>query len=173
MRYLGLVPVLALTIGALQPLPAAAQQAGTPMGDLMDLNRFATRGFMNQWAATRPAAMSGLSQPSRRWIKAEVQRQAEAPRQPSQVARAIDEALGRDIHVMAKSERVREKDVAGAILLKVMFDAKAALAREARRVDMVAAPGERPWEERIGQADLNLGEAVSMQSEISLALAKD
>ena len=170
MRYLA-ASALALCLAA---SPAAAQHSSggsTPMGDLMNLNQFATRGFMNQWAATRPAARSGLSRASRTFIKAEVQRQAESPRPVSEVAASIDEVLGKDIHRVARSERADPKDVSGAILLKVLVDTHNALAREARRVPDASGP--RPWDERIAEADLNVREAIAMQSELSVAMVRD
>jgi hypothetical protein len=169
MRYFGLASVM--TLAVLAPLPAAAQQAGTPMGDIQDLNRFATRGFMNQWSATRPAALSGLSQASRRWIKAEVQRQAETPRPVSAVAADIDTVLARDIRMMARSDRVKPRDVSGAILLKVLVDTHNALIREAKRAP--DASGERSWEDRITESDLNVREAMAMHSEVAVALVRD
>ena len=171
MRYFGLVSVLALSIAA--PSIAAAQQAGTPMGDLMDLNRFATRGFMNQWSATRPTAFAGMSPETRTWMKQQVQIQAETPRPPEEVAAAIDETLGEAIRQASKAERARPEDVSHAILLKIMDDTKSALAREARRVKDVPEPGAPSWEARIAQADANRKAAMKLQSGTSLAMARD
>ena len=127
------------------------------------------------WAesATRPAALSGLSQASRRWIKAEVQRQAETPRRPVEVAVTLDEVLARDIRLMARSERIPPEEISGAVLLKIMQDTRNALTREARRAGGVAQPGQKPWGQRIAEADTNLRESVELTSSVSLALARD
>ena len=169
MRHALLVCSLA---AILSPSLAAAQNAGTPMGDAMDLNRFATRGTMNQWSATRPAALSGLSQASRRWIKAEVQRQAETPRSVAEVAADIDTVLGKDIRTYARSERAKPTDISGAILLKILVDTHNALVREANR-NPAGLPGERPWEERIVESDANVQAAMALQSDKALALVRD
>ena len=178
MRLSRRISVLAFSAMALSPTLAAAQHSsgeGTPMGDLLDLNRFATRGVWNQWAATRPAALSGLSKPSRDWIKAEVQRQAVSPRRPIQVAIDIDRVLGKDIRLLAKSERANPEDISGAVLLKIMSDTKSALVREARRAAKAPAPAgaDQQWETRIAQADANLKESIELGSPVSLALARD
>jgi hypothetical protein len=173
MRYLGLV-LAGLTVAL--AAPAAAQHSaggGTPMGDLMDLNQFATRGFMNQWSATRPTHLSGMSPSAEAWLDAQVQIQAETPRSPQEVAAAIDATLGEAIDEAAKAEGVRPRDVSRALVLKVMLDTKSALAREARRVGGVAAPGAPSWEERLAQADANRRAALALQSTTSLALATD
>ena len=168
---LALVSALIVTLGA--PTIAAAQQAGTPMGDIQDLNRFATRGFMNQWAATRPAALSGLSQQSRRWMKQQVQLQAETPASPRQLDATIDAMMGRDIHILAKSERADPDEVRGAVLLRILVDTHNALKREAKR-NPAGEPGQRPWEERVLEADLNIREAIAMQeSETAVAMVRD
>lgn len=161
---------LIITLGA--PSLAAAQQAGTPMGDIQDLNRFATRGFMNQWAATRPAALSGLSQQSRRWIKQQVQLQAETPATPDQLDVTIDAMIGRDISILAKSERSEPEAVRGAVLLKILVDTHNAVKREAKRNPQVA-PGERPWEERIAEADLYVREVLGKGDETAVAMVRD
>lgn len=176
MRYIGLVSALALSVAALLPSQAAAQHTaggGSVMGDLQDLNRFATRGFMNQWSATRPTALSGMSPETKEWMKAQVQAQAEAPRPPEEVAAAIEETLGVAIRQAAKAERAKPEDVSRAILLKIMDDTRSALAREARRVKNVPEPGAPSWEARIAQADANRRAAMKLQSGTSLALARD
>ena len=154
------------------PTVAAAQQAGTPMGDIQDLNRFATRGFMNQWAATRPAALSGLSQQSRRWMKQQVQLQAEDPRSPDQLDVTIDAMIGKDIDILARSERSKPEEVRGAVLLKILVDTHNALKREAKS-NPQPLPGERPWEERILEADLNVREVLANGSERAVAMVRD
>lgn len=166
------VLVSALVAGLATPTLAAAQQAGTPMGDLQDLNRFATRGFMNQWAATRPAALSGLSQESRRWMKQQVQLQAEDPESVDQLDVTIDAMIGKDIRTLAKSERSEPEAVRGAVLLKILVDTHNALKREAKRNPQVA-PGERSWEERIAEADLNVREVLGQGNEPAVAMARD
>lgn len=167
---LALVSSLIVALGA--PSVAAAQQAGTPMGDIQDLNRFATRGFMNQWAATRPAALSGLSQQSRRWMKQQVQLQAEDPESVTQLDATIDAMMGRDIRILAKSERAEPEAVRGAVLLKILVDTHNALKREAKRNPQVLA-GERPWDERIAEADLNVREALGQENETAVAMVRD
>lgn len=167
-----------MLVMVLLALPSAAMAqgrtagGGTPMGDLLDLNRFATRGFMNQWAATRPAALSGLSRASRTFIKAEVQRQAESPRPVSAVAATIEDVMARDIRIIAKSDRIDPADIKGAVLLKILVDTHSALEREAKRNPAVA-PGQRPWEERILEADLNVREALAAENERAIAMVRD
>lgn len=163
--------VLALS-AAILPSTAMAQQAGTPMGDLQDLNRFATRGFMNQWAATRPAAMSGLSQVTRRWIKEQVQEQAEKPRSVAELQAAIQEVAGKDIKAMAKSERAKPEDISGGILLKILVDTHNALIREAGR-NPAGEPGQRSWEERIAESDENVQTAMALESNKAIELVRD
>lgn len=173
MRYFGPASLVALSLVALQPSSAAAQQAGTPMGDLMDLNRFATRGVWNQWMATRPTHLSGMSPAATEWLKEQVQLQAEAPRPVPDVAAAVDETLGDAIREAAKNEGVRPDDVSQAIVLRIMLDTKSALAREARRVKGVAEPGKPSWDERIARADADRKAAMELQSTASMALASD
>ena len=172
MRRLALVIVLALapTAGWAQGRSAGGS---TPIGDLMNLNQFATRGFMNQWSATRPAALSGLSRTSRRWIKTEVQRQAVNPRPPVQIALDIDRVLERDIRIISKSERINGEDISGALLLKVLMDTRNALAREANRAHGVPEEGFPPWEARVEQAETYLRNTIEMQSSVSVAMARD
>ncbi len=167
---MALVSALIVALGA--PTVAAAQQAGTPMGDIQDLNRFATRGFMNQWAATRPAALSGLSQQSRRWMKQQVQLQAETPATVTQLDATVDAMMGRDIRILAKSERAEPEAVRGAVLLKILVDTHNALKREAKR-NPQGEPGQRPWDERIAEADLNVREALGMENETAIAMVRD
>jgi hypothetical protein len=172
MRFVGLIFAAAVVL----PSTALAQHTsggGTPMGDLQDLNRFATRGFMNQWSATRPASLSGFSPETTAWLKDQVQIQAESPRPVEVVAAAIDAELGDAIRQAAKQEKTKPQDVSRAILLKVMLDTKSALAREARRVKGVPEPGALSWEARIARADDDRRAAMKMQSGTSLALATD
>jgi hypothetical protein len=170
MRLLALIFLTALALPSAALAQGRSAGGGTPIGDLMDLNRFATRGVMNQWSATRPTALSGLSQASRRWIKTQVQLQAIAPRTPLDVMLDIDKVIGEDVRRVAKDERVHPDDVAGAVLLKIMSDTRNALAREARKAPVEEA---QAWQGRISRADVNLRESVEMQSSISLALARD
>lgn len=168
---LGIAVVLGLVAS-----PAAAQHTsadGTPTSQLLDLNQFITRGIWNQWSATRPWALAGLSKPSRQWIKAEVQRQAVNPRPPVQIALDIDRVLERDIRIMAKSDRINPNDISGAILLKILMDTRNALAREANRAQGVPEEGFPPWEERVAQADAYLRGATELQSSVSVAMARD
>lgn len=174
MRYLSLVVVAAASLAA--PSIAAAQHSSsdsTPMGDLMYLNQFATRGFMNQWSATRPTRLSGMSPSAEAWLKAQVQQQAEAPRAPEVVAVAVNETLGDAIREASKHERVKPDDVSRALVLKIMRDTKIALMREAHRVRGVPEPGAHSWEVRIAQADANRRAAMALQSTTSMALAMD
>ena len=173
MRYTALAAAMVVAIGA--PSVAAAQHSagtGSPMSDLLALDQFITRGIWNQWAATRPAALAGLPRPSRTVIKNLVQCQAEVPLSVVDLAVTVDTLMGEDIRRMAKSERADPEDISGAVLLKVLVDTRNALAREAKR-NPVVAPGERPWEERIAEAELNVREAIAMQSETALAMARD
>ena len=173
MRHLALITAGLMLAAA---SPAAAQHtsgAGTPMGDLMDLNRFVTRGFMNQWAATRPAALAGLTRDSRRWIRDEVHRQATAPRDPVEVALDIDRVMGEDLDRMARGERAEPEQIASAVLLKIMADTKNALAREARRADGAPQPGQPAWDVRIAQAEANLETTVELASSLSVSMARD
>jgi hypothetical protein len=147
--------------------------SGSPMGDLQDLNRFATRGYMNQWMATRPARLSNLSYAGKRWLKAEIARQAEAPRSPAEVAVDIDANMARDIKELARTENQRPADISRALVMKVMLDAKTALALAAWRAHRIDEPGKPSWNDRLAQADANRREAMKMQSDASLMLAMD
>lgn len=167
MRRLALVIAIALA-----PSVAVAQHSGSPMGDIQDLNRFATRGTMNQWAATRPAALSGLSQSARRWLKTAVQQQAEAPKPVAELEAAIDTNIGRDIRSMAKSERIDPDDIKGGLLLKVLVDTHNALVREAEK-GLPDPSNPRPWEDRIAESDANVQTAMAQQSNKALELVRD
>jgi hypothetical protein len=148
--------------------PAAAESGGSPFEDVMKLNQLATRGPLTQWAATVPTQSGRLSGPARQWIKAEVQRQAESPRSVTEVALAVDEALGAEIARMAKDERAHPEDVGGALILKVFQDTKIALmlaARKAPRKDRDA------WQARIDQAEANRREAFAMLTQGGVELA--
>jgi len=172
MRLSGLIFVAALTL----PSAALAQHTsggGTPMGDLQDLNRFATRGMMNQWSATRPAGLSGFSPEATAWLKEQVQIQAETPRPVEAVAAAVDAELGDAIREAARHEKAKAEDVSRAIVLKIMLDTRSALAREARRVKNVPEPGQASWEARIARADADHRAAMQLQTGTSLALATD
>lgn len=169
MRYLGVVSAAALSLAALAS-PALAQQSGSPMADLLDKARLANRGPLLQWSATRPSALAGLSRSSRDWIKAEVQRQAQSPRTPLEVALEVDAALKKDIHRMAKDKRVHDDDVSGAILIKLMKDTELALKVQAMRAGQAE---QQQWASRIDAARSNVRTAIEMQSDVSLALATD
>jgi hypothetical protein len=176
MRRLGLACLAAVSLAAFAPSLAAAQDingSGSPMADLQDLNRFATRGFMNQWSATRPARLSGLSPAGKKWLKKQVERQALTPRSPAEVAFDVDQALPRDIKELAREQGVRPQDVSRALVLKVMIDTKNALSLAAWRAHHVAQKGAPGWDERIAQAEVNRRAAVTMQSDVSMALAMD
>jgi hypothetical protein len=176
MRYPRLACLAAISFVALAPSFASAQDingSGSPMADLQDLNRFATRGFMNQWSATRPARLSGLSPAGKKWLKAQVARQAVSPRSPIEVAVDVDQALPGDIKELAREQGVRPQDVSRALVLKVMIDTKNALSVAAWQSHHVAPKGTPGWDERIAQAEANRRAAVTMQSDVSMALAMD
>jgi hypothetical protein len=181
MRRIALASLAAL---AFAPAPASAQMvggapaldingSGSPMADLQDLNRFATRGYLNQWMATRPARLSNLSPAGRKWLKAEIARQAQAPRSPAEVAVDVDANMARDIKELARTENQRAADVSRALVMKIMLDTKTALALAAWRAHRVDEPGKPSWNERLAQADANKREAMKMQSDASLMLAMD
>ena len=174
MRHAGLV--CAAAIAVLVPSLAFSQDingSGSPMGDIQDLNRFATRGFMNQWSATRPARLAGLSQAGRKWLKAEVQRQAVTPRSPAEIAPELDKALAKDIKELAREQGVRPQEVSRALVLKVMIDTRNALSVAAWRAHKVSPPGQPGWDERLAQAEANRRAAIDMQNDVSFALAMD
>src|SRR5690606_11876235 len=106
------------------------------------------------------------------WIKEQVQLQAETPRSPAQLDATIDAIIGKDIRTLAKSERAEPADVRGAVLLKILVDTHNALEREAKR-NPAGVPGQRPWDIRIAEADLNVREAIAMQSETAVAMVRD
>lgn len=170
MRYFSLLSALALSVAALQPLQAAAQQSGSPMADLLDTARRATDPV--QWAATRPTPLSNLTRAARDWIKAETQRQADAPRPTIQVSISIDEALDRPMGRLARDMGVHKRDVSNAILLKIMIDAQTILAleqREARRTQASTA-GDQEMAARLARAEVDRKEAMDVQSDTSLSL---
>lgn len=176
MRHLRPACVAAIAAALFAPSLAAAQDingSGSPMGDLQDLNRFATRGFMNQWSATRPARLESLSPAGKKWLKAQVARQATAPRPAVDVAADVDQALPADIKELAREQDVRPQDVSRALVLKIMMDTKNALAIAAHRARNVPEKGAPGWDERIAQAEANRRAAVDMQSDVSMALAMD
>lgn len=178
------IALACLAAGAMAPAMALAQDisgppaldingSGSPMADLQDLNRFATRGFMNQWMATRPAHLSSLSPAGKKWLKAEIARQAEAPRSPAEIAVDVDKNLPKDIKELARIENQRPADISRALVMKVMIDTKTALALAAWRAHRINEPGKPSWNERLAQADANKREAMKMQSDASLMLAMD
>lgn len=157
MRHLCLA---ALSLAVLAQ-PAAAQQSGSPMGDIMDMTRFV--GRPSQWAATIPAPLAGLTPVSRKWIAAETTRQIEAPRSAVDVAMAVDAALDKDIRRVALDKRVKPQDISSAIVLRVMMGAKAAATRDAKT--------DPKGGERLAEANANYRDAMALQSQVSLALA--
>jgi hypothetical protein len=168
-----LIVLATAAISLAAALPAAAQHSpdtGTPMSDAQYLLQLATSGApMNQWMATRPAKLSGMSPDAEAWLKDQVKTQAATPRSVDEVAAAIDVTLGPAIRRAAKSEGVAPRDVSLALLLKIMQDAKISLMVAARR-----APDATPtWRERIAQAEANRVAALHLQSSQSLKLAMD
>lgn len=168
--------ILILTAAAISlatALPAAAQHSpdtGTPMSDAQYLLQLATSGApMNQWMATRPAKLSGMSPDAAAWLKDQVKTQAATPRSVDEVAAAIDATLGPAIRRAAKGEGVAPKDVSRALLLKIMQDAKISLMVASRG----APEGVPTWKERIAQAEANRVAALRLQSSESLKLATD
>ena len=143
------------------------------MGDIQDLNRFATRGFMNQWSATRPARLSGLSGPGKKWMKEQVARQLVQPRSPGDIAPEVNQAMARDIKELARAQDMKPDEVSRALVLKIMVDTRTALALAAWRAHRVNEKGQPSWAERMARADADTREAMKMQSDASLTLAMD
>lgn len=170
MRYFGLVSLAAL---ALAPSMAAAQQSGSPMGDAQDMNRLATRGTMNQWAATRPAQTGGLSPESMAWLADQTERQTIAPVDAATLSQEIDAALGVDIKRVARDQDVKPKDLSRALLLKVMMDAKWSVERELKAARQSNDPDAPKIQARLDQAEANRKAAVQMQTQKSTQIALD
>ncbi len=173
MRNLALISAAALCLAT----PAAAQHApesGGSMGAAFELLNRATSGApFNQWAATRPTALAGLSQNAQLWMKTEVQRQAETPRDPVDVAIDIDQTIGPDVAKFAKQEHAEPEQITGAILLKIMYDTKIGLKAAAYKADGRTETGFRPWNERIAEAEANMDRAKEIASSYSVKMALD
>lgn len=170
MRYLGLVSLAAL---AMAPSMAAAQQSGSPMGDLQDTNRLATRGTMNQWAATRPSETGGLAPETQAWLADATQRQLINPVDAKTLAQQIDALLGPDLKRVARDKDVKPKDLSRALLLKVMMDAKWSIERELKAARQANDPDTPKIQARLEQAEANRKAAVSMQTQKSTQIALD
>jgi hypothetical protein len=170
MRYFGLVALAAL---ALAPSMAAAQQSGSPMGDIQDANRLATRGTMNQWAATRPSQTGGLSPETMGWLADQTQRQIFAPVDAATLSKEIDASLADDIKRVARDQDVKPKDLSRALLLKVMMDAKWSIERELKAAKQSHDPDTAKIEAGLDQAEANRKAAVQMQTQKSTQIALD
>lgn len=174
MRRLTLALTLIAAIGA--PSLAAAQHtsgAGTPMGDLQDLNRFATRGFMNQWSATRPAKLSTLSKDAENWMAVTTERQILAPSEVAAVKAELDVTLAKDLGELAQEQRIDAKDVSNALVLKIMKDAKFWIGIDTRDDRKKGGEAAEVAKARLKEADANLKAAMKLQTPTSLALAMD
>ncbi len=170
MRYLGVVSALALGAAVLCALPAAAQQSGSPMGDMMDMAR--RMGSASQWSATRPTPLSQLSHKSREWMKAEAQRQASSPRPIMSVVMDINEILHHDMRQLAETVGVHPQDVSDAVLLQIMTDAEDILEHEQRETRSAPTPvvNGPSLDERIARAEADRKEALDLQTPASLAI---
>ncbi|HEX6859568.1 MAG TPA: hypothetical protein VF138_05125 [Caulobacteraceae bacterium] len=168
-----LIPALILVLA---PSMAAAQHtsgAGTPMGDLQDLNRFATRGFMNQWSATRPARLSTLSEDAQAWLSVTTERQILAAPALPQVRAELEEALADDLQKVADEQRMKPKDVSAALLLKIMKDARFWIGLDTREDRKKGGEAAQVAMTRLKEADANVKAAMKLQTHASLALAMD
>lgn len=173
MRYFGLVSLTALSLAALAPSMAAAQQSGSPMGDIQDLNRLATRGTMNQWAATRPAQTGGLAPETQAWLAEATQRQLSKPIDAVTLAQQIDSTLSADLKRVARDKDVKPRDLSRALLLKVMMDAKWSIERELKVAKSSNDPDAPKIQARLEQAEANRKAAVGMQTQKSQQIALD
>lgn len=170
MRYFGLIALAAL---ALAPSMAAAQTSGSPMGDIQDLNRAATRGTMNQWAATRPSQTGGLSQETMGWLADQTQRQIFTPVDAATLSNEIDTSLADDIKRVARDQDVKPRDLSRALLLKVMMDAKWSIERELKAAKQANDPDTSKIQARLDQAEANRRAAAQMQTQKSTQIALD
>lgn len=170
MRYFGLVSLATL---ALAPTMAGAQQSGSPMGDIQDMNRLATRGTMNQWAATRPSKTGDLSPETMSWLADQTQRQIIAPVDAATLSGQIDASLADDIKRVARDQGVKPKDLSRALLLKVMMDAKWSVERELKAAKAANDPEAPKIQARLDQAEANRKAAVQMQTQKSTQIALD
>lgn len=170
MRYFALVSLAALTLA---PSLAAAQQSGSPMGDIQDLNRMATRGTMNQWAATRPSKTGDLSEETQAWIGEAIHRQITNPEEAAKVAQDIDTALGPDLKRAARDQGLKQRDLSRALLLKVMMEAKWSIERELKAARAAGDADVPAIETRLAQAEENRKAAVKMQTQKSMQIALD
>lgn len=170
MRRLALVSFAALMLA---PAVAAAQQSGSPMGDIQDMNRLATRGTMTQWAATRPAQAGGLAPETQTWLADATQRQIAHPIDARTLADQIDSTLGADLKRVARDKDVKPRDLSRALLLKVMMDAKWSIEREYKAAKASNDPDLDKVKARLDQAEENRKAAVSMQTQKSQQIALD
>jgi len=174
MKHLALISTLALCATA---SPAAAQhspESGGSMGAALELqNRVTSGARYNQWgwaASHRPVPLAGLSPDARRWMKDEVRRQAEFPRDPVAISLEMDKALGDDIARYARHEDAAPEQINRAILVNVMHETRLALKIAAWRADGVTPAGQQPWEARIAQADANFDTAVQLASDVAVTV---
>ena len=171
---LGVVLAMAVLAAPTATLAQGRSAGGsTPMGDLMSLNQFATRGFMNQWSATRPAKLSGLSKDAEAWMAAATKRQILSPSEVPAVKAELEAVLAADLRAVAEDQLVAPGDVAGALVLKIMKDARLWIGvdtREDRKAGGVAAEIANA---RLAQAEANIKAAMKLQNDASLALAMD
>jgi hypothetical protein len=170
MRKLALVSFAALMLA---PALAAAQQSGSPMGDIQDMNRLATRGTMTQWAATRPAQTGGLAPETQVWLADATQRQLTKPVDAKTLADQIDATLGADIKRVARDKDVKPRDLSRALLLKVMMDAKWSIERELKAAKASNDPDLPKIQARLDEAEANRKAAVGMQTQKSQQIALD
>lgn len=170
MRKLAVVALFALTLA---PAVAAAQQSGSPMGDIQDMNRLATRGTMNQWAATRPAQTGGLAPETQAWLADATQRQLTDPVDAKTLAEQIDSLLAPDLKRVARDKDVKPRDLSRALLLKVMMDAKWSIERELKAAKSSNDPDVAKIQARLDQAEANRKAAQQMQTQKSTQIALD
>jgi len=151
----GLIACLAL------PASALAQGAtGSPMMDVGQVLRQAEQP-LTQWAPP-PSLLTKLPRASRGWMRAETQRQVQAPREPVDLLLVVDKTMGKDIKRLSKQTRIHPHEILVAVVLKIVMDAETKVAN---------APKGLGHEPRLAVAAAHRKEVIGWASENSLLLA--
>lgn len=143
------------------PAQAAAQGAtGSPVMDVGQVLRQAEQPF-TRWEAP-PSPLTRLPKTARKWIAEETARQAEAPRAPLDLMLAADRTMAKDITRLSKRERINPNEILTAVVLKILIDAEAQVAKAPAGPDTTA---------RLAQAAAHRKEVVGWASQTSLYMA--
>ena len=172
MRRFGLLTITA-ACAALGASQAAAQgNVGFTVGDIYATHEVLQKRAQATSMSAPDSPFSQLSKDSRKWIIAEVKRQAETPRSPSDVAMDVDKTLEKDVAELSRRHRINPHDITLSVLLLIMADAEYDTAKAAKKARKAGDPAAaQAAAEKLEQATANRKEAFAMQSDVSLALA--